>query len=271
MPEGPPTTMSTPIRRQVGRSEEPEESPILRKKKRAARLNYTIEGRQEVLFEPNDRTEAKWVAKPAASLRFIDDCFSLSKVNFENSYSFKIGDVCHRVKHAVQTQNVFRHIVKRATESGMVVNAEKTMLVCVSDAPLYEPDAYFYDSDGLRIGSTDSFKALGMYFSNRLTMDKQVEAIQKAVRSRIWMLRNLKGHGFNEEELLKVYKTIIRPAIEYGVAVYHSSLTDEQDEKLEGLQVTALKAIFDPFLSGRRLRDRAGITTLRTRREEIAF
>ena len=141
----------------------------------------------------------------------------------------------------------------------------------MSDALLYEPDAYFYDSDGLRIGTTDGFKALGMRFSNRLTMDKQVEAIQKAVRSRVWMLRNLKGHGFNEEELLKVYKTIIRPAIEYGAAVYHSSLTDEQDEKLEGLQVTALKAIYDPFLSGRKLRDRAGITTLRTRREDIAF
>ena len=94
-PEEPTVTMSTPIRRRAVGHEEPEESPILRKKKKVTKLNYTIEGRQEVPFEPNDRTEAKWVAKPAASLRFIDDCFSLSKVNFENSYGFKIGEVCH--------------------------------------------------------------------------------------------------------------------------------------------------------------------------------
>ena len=60
-------------------------------------------------------------------------------------------------------------------------------------------------------------------------------------------------------------KMMIRPAIEYGAAVYHSSLTDEQDEALEKLQTQALKAIYDPYLSGRKLREEAGISTLRER------
>ena len=70
-------------------------------------------------------------------------------------------------------------------------------------------------------------------------MNKQVQSIQKNMRSRLWMLRNLKSHSFKKEELLTVYRTIIRPALEYGAAVYHSSLTDEQDEALEKLQVQA--------------------------------
>ena len=153
----------------------------------------------------------------------------------------------------------------------MVVNSDKTTLVCMSDAQQYEADAYINDEDGVRIGCTKGSKALGMRFSNKLNMNEQVRAMQKTVRSRLWTLRNLKGHGFNQEELLTVYKTIIRPALEYGAAVYHSSLTDEQDEALERLQVQALKTIFDPYLSGRRLREIADIDTLRSRREQISL
>ena len=88
------------------------------------------------------------------------------------------------------------------------------------------------------------------------------------MRSRYWTLRNLKNSGFTNEELVTVYKTIIRPMADYGSVVYHSSLTDEQDELLDRLQNGALKCIFGPF-SGRRLREMAGVTTLRTRREQL--
>lgn len=51
----------------------------------------------------------------------IDDGFSLTKVNFENSYGFEVNGVKFRVKHAVRSQNVFRHLVRRAEDIGMVV------------------------------------------------------------------------------------------------------------------------------------------------------
>ena len=89
------------------------------------------------------------------------------------------------------------------------------------------------------------------------------------MRSRYWTLRNLKRNGFNTEELVRVYKTILRPVVEYGCPVFHSSLTDAQDERLERLQDHALKCIFGPELSARRLRGMAGLVTLRERREEI--
>ena len=50
--------------------------------------------------------------------------------------------------------------------------------------------------------------------------------------------------------------------------VYHSSLTDEQDELLDRQQNQALKCIYGPGISGRRMREMAGITTLRERRIE---
>ena len=100
-------------------------------------------------------------------------------------------------------------------------------------------------------------------------MEDQVAHIIKTMRSRYWTLRNLKQNGFNKEELVHVYKTMLRPVVEYGCVVYHSSLTDDQNERLERLQDHALKCIYGPELSARKLRGLAGIGTLRQRREEI--
>ena len=64
-------------------------------------------------------------------------------------------------------------------------------------------------------------KALGLHFSDRLDMEAQVSHIVRAMRSRYWTLRNLKANGFTEEELIQVYKTVIRPVAEYGCVVFH--------------------------------------------------
>ena len=45
-------------------------------------------------------------------------------------------------------------------------------------------------------------------------------------------------------------------------------MTDEQDELLDNLQNHALKCIFGP-MSGRKLREKANLPTLRSRREDL--
>ena len=164
---------------------------------------------------------------------------------------------------------MFRHIVRNAESLGMVVNYAKTAMVCVSGASEYKADTFILDEDQNRVGCTDTIKALGLRFSNKLDMEAHVAHIIKSVRSRYWTLRNLKSNGFNTEELVQVYKTMLRPVVEYGCPVFHSSLTDDQDERLERLQKHALKCIYGPELSARRLRGLAGKTTLRQRREEL--
>ena len=63
----------------------PEESPIVKAPRRIRkRLDYTEELHQTVPYEKNHWTEAKWKEALALFLRFIDDGFCLSKVNFEN-------------------------------------------------------------------------------------------------------------------------------------------------------------------------------------------
>ena len=173
-----------------------------------------------------------------------------------------------RSKHAIQAQNVFRHIVRNAERIGMVVNSKKTDMICTSGAMDYSAKAYIYDANQDRIGSSGgSIKALGMRFGSGLDMEPQVQAVIRAMRTRFWTLRNLKNSGFTQEELVTVYKTMLRPVAEYGCVVYHSSLTDEQDERLERLQNHALLCIFGPGISARKMREAAGLETLRRRRE----
>ena len=126
-----------------------------------------------------------------------------------------------------------------------------------------------YDAEENRIGCQQQMKALGLVFGSAPTMNLQVKRIKKGVRQRYWTLRNLKRNGFTVPELLKVYTTMIRPVAKYDAPVFHSSLTDEQDEAIERLQNHALKCIYGPGKSGRKMRKLSGLPTLRARREEI--
>ena len=249
----------------------PVNGPGRKKRKRCRRLDISTKLRQDVPHEPNDCTEAKWQQTLALLLRYIDDGFMLSKINFENSFGMLVNGVQHRVKHALQVQNIFRHVVRNAERIGMIVNAAKTAMICILDALAYEADAYIMDSEGSRIGCQQSFKALGMHFSSKTDMSVQVNSITKKILSCYRMLRNLKKSGFTNDELVTVYKTMVRPVADYGAVVYHSSLNDYQDEALEGLQTGTLRCIYGPGISARKMRDLSGLKTLRSRREDMSL
>ena len=179
---------STPIGRS-GRPSNPLFSPILglhgvhrrarlrmrRGKKRPIRLNSTEEMRVPVPAEKNHWMEAMWRATLASLLCYMDDGFSKSKINFENSYGFQVNWVKHQVKHAIQSQNVFRHLVRNAEDIGMKVNAGKTTLVCFSDTASFEADAYIEDSDGRIIRGQKTMKALGLRMSIKPDMSEHVK------------------------------------------------------------------------------------------------
>ena len=86
------------------------------------------------------------------------------------------------------------------------------------------------------------------------------------MRERVWILRHLGNSGFTEQELAVVYTTVIRPVVDYCCVVYHSLLTDEQDQIVERMQSQALKNIYGYKLSYTQMREKTGITTLRARR-----
>ena len=66
-----------------------------------------------------------------------------------------------------------------------------------------------------------------------------------------------------------VYRTVVRPVLDYCAVIYHPMLTDEQDQAVERLQAQALKCIYGCKDSYASMRQKAGVTTHRARRVEL--
>ena len=218
--------------------------------------------------EPTRTCLGRWTAKQVEVDKYVDDNLQEECVSFENVAETIIGTKAIRTKHVIGSQNAFRHIVRRAEAKGMRVNTAKTGLICISDAQNFKASAFIQDRDGNRIESGPELKVLGWHFSERPNVAAQVEAMKRKFRQRYWVLRHLKKNGFTSDDLLKVYTAMVRPVADYMQEIYHSMLSDRQDEEIERLQSHALRVIFGSTISARRLREMSGLPTLRARRIE---
>ena len=57
------------------------------------------------------------------------------------------------------------------------------------------------------------------------------------------MITKLKYVGVSQQDLLDIYILFIRSVVEYCSVLFHSSLTQDQTNKLERIQNTCLKVI----------------------------
>ena len=236
------------------------------------RINYSDEGEMTVPLEVNEKaTGLRWKKKPARKFKYVDDGMITCKINMRSGRitGVYVGGREVREKQCIITQNMFRRVVERATGRGMVVNNRKTNLLCISDAMSYKGVGYIRDAEGQKLVSSDAMKVLGFHFDSRPSCHAHVEALRKRMRETSWVLRHLKLAGFRESELAVVYTTVVRPVLDYCAVVYHSMLTDEQDQQVERLQAQALKCIYGYKMSYKEMRDRAGITTHQARRVEL--
>ena len=131
--------------------------------------------------EPNPKTSARWLAERVVVRKYVDDGVTIEKINMETARVNNLGT--RKIKHAIPSQNVFRHTVKKATRRGMRVNAQKTALLCISDSLSKTSSAYIEDADGNRLGSGDTLKMLGYHFDSRPTVSAHIDVIKKGFGS----------------------------------------------------------------------------------------
>ena len=205
----------------------------------------------------------QWQAQLLQVLKYVDDNILNELVNFEDVHTDVHG---YRTKRATRTEALFRTIVAWAESVGMKVNSAKTQMMCVSNSRSYIPAVFIEDAQGNQIKTTNKMKILGFNFSSEPHMDAQVESIKKKFRSRTWILRHLGHNGFNQDDLLRVYTSIILPIHDYCSSVYTSSLTAKQEAELERLQALALKSIYGYEYSYRQLLASTGLLSLKERR-----
>ena len=191
----------------------------------------------------------------------------MSKINMAHAEVLVRDRKVIRRKRDVATQNMFRRTNARATFKGMKINVKKTQLLVVSDAKSYKPEVSFKTSTGEELVSEqEKIKILGFTFDGSPTLGAHVEELEKKTRRRYWVLRHLNIFGFDQNEL-QVYKSVLRPVIEYCSNVYHSMLTQDMLDRIERLQYQALKCVYGYGESYRALREKAQLELLSERRE----
>ena len=149
----------------------------------------------------------------------------------------------------------------------MKINTEKTKLLCISVSRNSNINT-FVKSDGKTIYGEESLKMLGFVFGRQPNANEHVQHLTRRFYSRMWILRHLKAAGIAEDKLVQVYSCYMRPVIEYASNVYGCILSGEAGERIEQLQRNALRTIYGGKKSYKRLREKANIDTLKSRRTE---
>ena len=111
-------------------------------------------------------------------------------------------------------------------------------------------------------------KMLGVTISNNLTWSKHVDNIVSKAGKRVYMLYQLKRAGISQNDLVKIYVSIIRPVLEYACPVWSTSLPTYVSDAIEMIQKRVLRSIH-PGLQYDDILVLVGLQSLKKRRDNI--
>ena len=110
-------------------------------------------------------------------------------------------------------------------------------------------------------------KLLGVWISEDLSWSRNCQEICQRAYSRLSMITKLKYVGVSRKDLIDIYVLFIRSITEYCSVAFHSSLTQQQGEKLERIQKTCLKVILgDDYTDYKTALEDCNLETLYDRR-----
>ena len=111
-------------------------------------------------------------------------------------------------------------------------------------------------------------KLLGVWIQDDLSWSRNCKEICRKAFSRLSLITKLRYVGVSRDDLIDIYVLFIRSVAEYCSVSFHSSLTQEQSNKLEGIQRTCLKVILgEDYLDYQTALEICSLETLETRRK----
>ena len=204
------------------------------------------------------------------TLKFVDDELNMNKINMRRSALLVEDGHFFKIVRDRQTEGLLKHIAKRAEERGMVINEKKTGLLCISAATSFSTKAQVV-LNNQQVTGTESLRILGLTIDSDCTFKSHVNALKSKLRSKTWALSKLKKKGLDLDKIVRAYKCLIRPCVEYLAPVWGAMITAEQAALLECQQTQALKNIFGAKISAKKLRDLADVDLLSVRRKQLSL
>ena len=185
------------------------------------------------------------VLGPILFLVFINDLPDAIKNKLIKLFAddAKLYNVSTSLEDCVQLQQNLDSLIKWSSEWSLRVNPEKCKVLHLSKG---NPDRnYQYH---MQVEDTETYleevpyqKDLGIFMDSRLSFETHItKSVSKANRMLGLVRRNFKY--VNEEVFCNLYKTLVRPHVEYGSVVWNPK-TKRDQRKLEGIQRRATKII----------------------------
>ena len=141
----------------------------------------------------------------------------------------------------LKTQENLDTIANWTTQNVMKLNEEKCKYMLFSRSETEVATRLTLNNNTLeRIEET---KLVGVWITTWLDWEKNTREICKKAYARMTMLTKLKNAGVPAQDLITVYILFIRSLLEYCSVAWHSTLTGEQNQKLERVQKLCLKVI----------------------------
>lgn len=145
-------------------------------------------------------------------------------------------------------------------------NATKTEYMILSKKPIRPPPLPIY-FDGTLIERVDSHCHLGVWLSDNMTWEKHTQELIKKTSTSLNLLKRM-SRSIGRKTKLCIYKTYIRPKMEYATSIFDGNLSNIQVDHLENLQRQALLCSVSAYrhTSHSKLLKEAGIEPLVVRR-----
>ena len=144
-----------------------------------------------------------------------------------------------------------------STQAHGVIFSRKIRKTC-------HPSIYFSNKSVKQITPQ---KHLGMILDNKLNFQEHLKNILNKVNKTIGLLRKLQNI-LPREPLLTIYKSFVRPHLDYGDVIYDQHYNNSFHQKLESIQYNAALAITGAIRGSSRekLYQELGLESLKQRR-----
>ena len=192
----------------------------------------------------------------------------VEKVDKASAITHHSQQQTNTIAHGEQSEVIFTDLGGHATEIGMKINPKKTKLLCISGATSTNVTSYMRVDD-TEIRSERELKVLGFWFNSRPDASLHVKKMCDKVKEMLWSMRKRRLSGMPPHDLVNIYKSIIRPVLDFAVPSYHPLLTAAQSDEIEALQMTAMKIAVGVAISYREVIENDVVEPLKERRKRI--
>ena len=144
--------------------------------------------------------------------------------------------------------DIVEELIKWSVANKMIISCNKTKEMILGGIRSNPPQELTVNEN--QIEQVSVFKLLGVYVSDDLLWDQNIEKICNKVSTKLYFLKLLKRAGLSLDDLRYFYIAVVRPVLEYACVVWNHSLTKTQSDRLESLQKRALRIIYGDLATG---------------------